>query len=50
MSQFESLSTLSQMISFTLFFSFFLAVLVYALWPRNRSSFEDAASIPFKED
>jgi cytochrome c oxidase cbb3-type subunit 4 len=28
----------------------FVAVLAYALWPRNRKKFEDAAHIPLKED
>ena len=25
-------------------------VLAYALWPKNRKNFEDAAQIPFRED
>ena len=29
---------------------FFVGVLVYALRPRSRRKFEDAATIPFKED
>ena len=28
----------------------FGAVVVYALWPRNRRKFRDAAEIPFKEE
>lgn len=28
----------------------FIGVLVYALWPRNREKFEDAAQIPLRED
>jgi cytochrome c oxidase cbb3-type subunit 4 len=28
----------------------FVAVLAYALWPRNRRRFDDAARIPLKED
>ena len=28
----------------------FAAVLVYVLWPRNRSKFDDAAQIPLRED
>ena len=31
-------------------FIMFVAVLGYALWPRNRRKFRDAADIPFKED
>ncbi len=28
----------------------FLAAVAYALWPRNRARFRDAARIPLKED
>ncbi|MYD99946.1 MAG: cbb3-type cytochrome c oxidase subunit 3 [Alphaproteobacteria bacterium] len=28
----------------------FLAAVAYALWPRNRAKFRDAARIPLKED
>lgn len=28
----------------------FAGVLAYALWPRNRKRFEDAANIPLRED
>ena len=28
----------------------FAAVMVYALWPRNRDKFERAARIPLEED
>ena len=28
----------------------FLGAVVYALWPRNKAKFDDAARIPFKED
>lgn len=28
----------------------FAGVLAYALWPKNRERFEDAANIPLRED
>ncbi len=28
----------------------FVGILVYALWPKNRKRFEDAANIPLRED
>lgn len=28
----------------------FVAVLAYALWPRNKKKFEDASRIPLRED
>jgi cytochrome c oxidase cbb3-type subunit IV len=32
------------------FFVLFFAVLAYALWPRNRSTFDAAAKMPLRED
>jgi cytochrome c oxidase cbb3-type subunit IV len=32
------------------FFVLFFAVLAYALWPRNRGTFDAAAKIPLRED
>jgi cytochrome c oxidase cbb3-type subunit 4 len=32
------------------FIAMFAAVAVYALWPRNRSRFEEAARMPLSED
>ena len=33
-----------------IFVALFLAVLLYALWPRNRAVFDDAAKMPLRED
>lgn len=33
-----------------IFVAIFLAVLGYALWPSNRKMFDDAASMPLRED
>jgi cytochrome c oxidase cbb3-type subunit IV len=33
-----------------LFVAIFLAILGYALWPSNRKEFDDAASMPLRED
>lgn len=32
------------------FFALFLGICAYALWPANREKFDEAASIPLKED
>ena len=32
------------------FFVLFFAVLTYALWPRNRATFDAAAKMPLRED
>ena len=31
-------------------FALFLGVVVYALWPRNKKKFDDAAHIPLRDD
>ena len=32
------------------FVALFVAIALYALWPRNRSRFDEAARIPLSED
>jgi cytochrome c oxidase cbb3-type subunit 4 len=39
---YDSIATLSQVISLLMFVAMFLAVVVYALWPSNKSRFEAA--------
>lgn len=33
-----------------LFVGIFLAIVAYALWPRNRSAFEEASWMPLREE
>ena len=33
-----------------LFVALFLGIVVYAIWPGNRASFDDAAKMPLRED
>ncbi len=33
-----------------LFVALFVAVVLYALWPRNRAAFDHAAKMPLRED
>lgn len=33
-----------------LFFGLFIAIVVYALWPRNKAKFDAAARMPLRED
>ncbi|MFT5180231.1 MAG: cytochrome c oxidase cbb3-type subunit 4 [Alphaproteobacteria bacterium] len=47
---YDSVSYIAQTWGLVYFVVLFGAVLVYALWPRNRRKFHDAANIPFKED
>jgi cytochrome c oxidase cbb3-type subunit 4 len=32
------------------FVAIFLAIVVYALWPRNKATFDAAAQMPLRED
>jgi cytochrome c oxidase cbb3-type subunit IV len=32
------------------FVAIFVAILTYAIWPGNRKTFNDAASMPLRED
>jgi cytochrome c oxidase cbb3-type subunit 4 len=33
-----------------LFVGIFIAIVVYALWPRNKATFDEAARMPLRED
>ena len=47
---YDQMSYIAQTWGLLYFVVLFAIVLGYALWPRNRSKFNDAADIPFKED
>jgi cytochrome c oxidase cbb3-type subunit 4 len=33
-----------------IFVSVFIAIVIYALWPRNKAAFDDAARMPLREE
>jgi cytochrome c oxidase cbb3-type subunit IV len=33
-----------------IFVALFLAIVTYALWPRNQAAFDEAAKLPLRED
>lgn len=33
-----------------IFVAIFLAIMTYALWPRNKAAFDEAARMPLRED
>jgi cytochrome c oxidase cbb3-type subunit 4 len=49
-STYEFLAKFAQSAGTIYCFLFFLATLVYALWPKNRATFNDAARMPLRED
>ena len=47
---YEAISAFARTYGLVYLLVMFVAVLAYALWPRNRKKFEHAARIPLKED
>ena len=47
---YESFAVLARTYGLVYLLTMFAGVLVYALWPRNRKKFDDAAHIPLRED
>ena len=47
---YESISAFARTYGLIYLVVMFVAVLAYALWPRNSKKFADAARIPLKED
>lgn len=44
------LAHLAQSAGLLYFMAVFMAICAYALWPRNKARFDEAAAIPLKED
>ena len=49
-STYEMLAQFAQSAGTVYCFLFFLAALVYALWPKNSVRFKEAARMPLRED
>jgi len=47
---YESVAAFAQTWGLLYFVALFAAVLIYALWPSNKKRFDEAASIPLRED
>lgn len=50
MTTYESVARFAQTWGLVYFFVIFAGVLVYALWPKNKRSFDEASRIPLRED
>ena len=50
MATYESVAHFAQTWGLVYFFVIFAGVLVYALWPKNKRSFDEASRIPLRED
>ncbi|WP_425088241.1 cbb3-type cytochrome c oxidase subunit 3 [Stappia sp.] len=47
---YNSVASFAQTWGLVYFVVLFAVVLAYALWPKNRSRFDEAAQIPLRED
>jgi cytochrome c oxidase cbb3-type subunit IV len=47
---YQFLASLAQSLGVLYFMAIFALVLLYALWPRNRDRFEQAAAIPLNDE
>ena len=47
---YEAVASFAQTWGLVYFVVLFAVVLAYALWPKNRSRFDEAAHIPLRED
>ena len=47
---YETLRAFSGSVGLIIFVVLFVGVLVYALWPRNKSKFDHASRIPLDDD
>ncbi|MBA5776150.1 cbb3-type cytochrome c oxidase subunit 3 [Stappia sp. F7233] len=47
---YTELASFAQTFGLVYFVILFLGVVAYALWPKNRKRFEEAAHIPLRED
>jgi cytochrome c oxidase cbb3-type subunit 4 len=50
MDSYTTLAGFAQTWGLVYFVAIFLAIVAYALWPKNRARFDDAAQIPLRED
>ena len=48
--EYESFAAIARTYGLVYLVVLFVCVLAYALWPRNRKKFKDAAQIPLRED
>jgi cytochrome c oxidase cbb3-type subunit 4 len=47
---YETVASFAQTWGLVYFVALFAGVLLYALWPSNKKRFDEAASIPLRED
>ncbi len=50
MSTYTFLANVAQTAGLIYFVMMFLGVVAYAMWPKNKARFDEAASIPLRED
>ena len=47
---YETVSVITQIVALLFFVVLFTGVVIYAFWPGNKKTFEEAANIPLETD
>jgi cytochrome c oxidase cbb3-type subunit 4 len=47
---YDQVASISQIVALLFFIGLFAAVLLYAFWPGNKKSFDEAAKLPLEGD
>jgi cytochrome c oxidase cbb3-type subunit 4 len=47
---YDRVASVTQIAALVLFVALFVGVLIYAFWPGNKKTFEEAANIPLEQD
>jgi len=48
--EYEQVASISQVAALIFFIVLFAGVVLYAFWPGNKKSFEEAAKLPLEDD
>jgi len=47
---YESATTVSQIVALLIFVGLFLGVIIYVFWPGNKKKFEEASKLPLEDE
>jgi cytochrome c oxidase cbb3-type subunit IV len=47
---YEQVASISQVVALLFFIALFVGVLIYAFWPGNKKTFDEAANLPLEKD
>ncbi len=47
---YQTVAAFTQSLSLLIFFTLFIGVVIYAVWPGNQKTFDRASQLPFEND